>query len=171
MPISATGYDFENDYKYTDVRVKDRDSGRSFVVKMVNSKIKTASGTWTVKDGKVYDSKGKTLKDNQLELARYQAQFVEAAAGAGDNASAQKLNVYDLVGAAFKGKLEASLQNGKSEFHVTDADALEHGVFYGSMKNQKGETREMTITLLDDKPSNPVPKKEAFNLFKPSTWF
>ena len=170
MPISATGYDFENDYKYTDVKIKDRDSGRSFVIKMVNSKIKTASGTWTVKDGKVYDSKGKTLKDNQLELARYQAQFVEAAAAAGDNASAKKLNVYDLVGAAFANKLENSLQSGKSEFHVTDADALEHGVIYGTMKNSKGEKRNMEIELLQEPPAQ-APKKEGFNLFKPSTWF
>ena len=166
--VSITGYNFENDYNYTPVKVKDKDTGKTFVVQMVNAKIKGNKAEWTIKDGKVYDANGKTVKDNILEVTRYQAQFIKTAAAAGENANSAKLNEYDLVGAGFANLLEKNLQASKSEYHVKEADALEHGVIFADMQNEKGEKGHMEISFIKDPPA---PQEKKFSIWHPSTWF
>lgn len=168
--LSATGYNFEaNDYTYTPVKVRDKDTGKTFVIQMVNAQIKGNKAKWTVKDGKVYDAQGNAIKDNVLEVTKYQAQILKAAAAAGENANSERLNDYDLVGGAFNEKAEKMLQSAKSDFHVTDAEALEHGKIYADVKNKKGETGHLEITFLKDPP--PQKDESSFSWWKPWTWF
>jgi len=166
--VSATGYNFEQG-NYTSVRVKDKDSGKIFTIQMVNSEIKGNKAKWTIKDGQVYDSEGKTIRDRTIEVTRYQAQILKAAAEAGENANTSKLNEYDLVGAAFQDKIKKSLAEGQSEYQVTQADALEHGIIFADVENKKGETGHLEIKFLKDAPP---PKDETpFKWYNPFTWF
>ena len=168
--VSATGYNFEaNDYSYTPVKVKDKDTGDTFVIQMVNAKIKGNQASWTIKDGKVYDSNGKAIQDNILEVTKYQAQIIKAAAAAGDGANPERLNNYDLVGEIFASQAEKMLQNAKSEYHITDADALEHGVIYAGVQNKNGEKGRLEITFMSDKPK--PQEQNSFSWWKPWTWF
>ena len=168
--VSATGYNFEaNEYQYTPVTIKDKDSGRTFTIQMVNSEIKGNEAKWTIRDGKVYDAQGKTIEDRTIEVTRYQAQILEAAAEAGDGASKQRLNEYDLVGATFKDKVKQSLAQGNSEYHVTSADASESGLIFANVTNQKGETGRLEITLLKEAPQ--LKEETTFKWYDPRTWF
>ena len=169
--VSATGYNFENEFSYTPVKVKDKDSGETFVIQMVNSKIKGNKAEWTVKDGKVYDANGKTVQDNIVEVTKYQAQIIKAAAAAGDNANSKKLNTYDLIGAGFADKAEKALQNAKSDYHITDADALEHGKIYADVKNKQGSQGHLEITFLKDAPAPAKEQQQEFVWWNPFTWF
>ncbi len=145
---------------YTKVKVTDKDSGKSFVIDFKNAKVKGNEAEWTIKDGKVLDKNGKEVKDNELEVTRYQAALIKAAADGDGNG--KKLDSNDLVGSLYGKNAEAELQNAKSEFHVAkdkindppaqfgDADALEHGKIYANVENAKGEKGHLEIQFLDD---------------------
>lgn len=168
--VSATGYNFENEFSYTSVKVKDKDTGKISTIQMVNSEVKGNKAKYTVKDGQVYDANGKAVKDNIITLTRYQAEILKAAAGAGENANTTKLNEYDLVGSAFEAKAEKALQNAKSDYHVVEADATENGRINAYVKNKKGETGQLEIKFLNDSaPQNAQGKDEAI-WYKPWTW-
>lgn len=169
--VSATGYNFENDFSYTPVKVKDKDTGETFVIQMVNSKIKGNKAEWTVKDGKVYDANGKTIQDNILEVTKYQAQIIKAAAAAGDTSSPEKLNTYDIIGAGFADNAEKALQAAKSDYHITFADAFEGGQFYADVKNKQGNKGHLEITFLKDEPAPAKEQPQKFVWWNPSTWF
>ncbi len=144
---------------YTSVKVKDKDSGKSFVINFTNSKVKGNKAEWTIKDGKVYDKDGKTLKENEIEVTRYQAALIKAAAEGDGNG--QYLDSNDLIGAGFAENADKELQNVKSEYHVAkddynnpapfgDADALEHGIIYANVENAQGERGHLDIKFLDE---------------------
>lgn len=144
---------------YTRVRVTDKDSKKSFVIDFANSKIKGNVAEWTIKDGKVYDKNGKTVKDNEIEVTKYQAALIKAAAEGDGNG--KRLDSNDLVGAIYGEAAEAELQKAKSEYHVAKdtynnppalfgvADAMEHGVIFAEVENAKGDKGHLKIQLDD----------------------
>ena len=145
---------------YTSVKVKDKDSGKSFVINFTNSKVKGNKAEWTIKDGKVFDKDGKTLKENEIEVTRYQAALIKAAAEGDGNG--KYLDSNDLIGAGFAENAEIALENAQSEYHVAkdeynnpapfgDADALEHGIIYANVENAKGERGHLEINFLNEK--------------------
>ncbi len=162
--------DFSN---YTPVTVKDKDSGKSFVINFANAKIKGNEAEWTIKDGKVYDKNGKTVEDNLLEVTRYQAAIIQAAAE-GDGEGDKYLDSNDIIGAAFAEKVETALQEAKSEYHVDmnekysparpEADAFEYGVFYAGLENAEGDKKTFSIELLQNKP--PEEDKKWYQFWK-----
>ena len=143
----------------TRVKVKDKDSGKSFVINFTNSKVKGNKAEWTIKDGKVYDKDGKTLKENEIEVTKYQAALIKAAAEGDGNG--RYLDSNDLIGASYAENAEKELQNVKSEYHIAednynnpappfgDADALEHGIIYANVENSKGERGHLEIKFLN----------------------
>lgn len=174
------GNPFENDYNYTTVRVKDKDSGKTFTIDMVNSQVEGNSAKWKIENGKVYiydatSKKYKPVNDNTLEVTRYQAAILKAAAEAGDQGGTHKLNIYDICGAAFGERVDKELGRANSEYKVKrhpdvdrsdpysyDADALEYGVFYANVTNGKDNGRlKITINTEPDKyPEQYTPPKE-----------
>lgn len=161
---------------YTKVTVKDKDSGESFVIDFRNARVKGNVAEWTIKDGKVYDKDGQEVKDNELEVTKYQAALIKAAAeGDGDG---KRLDTNDLVGGLYGEKAEEELQKAKSEYHVRkdtmndppagggDADALEHGLIYANVENAKGERGHLEIQLLEkEQPLASPPKDKAWYEF------
>ena len=149
---------------YTKVTVRDKDSKKSFVIDFANAHVKGNEAEWTIQNGKVYDKQGKEIKGNILEVTRYQAALIKAAAeGDGDG---KKLDTNDLIGGLYGEKAEKELQNMNSEFHVAkdninypaapfgDADALEHGLIYANVENAKGQKGHLEIQLLKDVKKN-----------------
>ncbi len=161
---------------YTKVKVKDKDTGKSFVIDFKNAKVRGNEAEWTIKDGKVLDKNGKEVKDNELEVTRYQAALIKAAAeGDGDG---KVLDSNDLIGASYGEAAEKALQDVKSEYHVRkdtmndppalhgDADALEHGIIYANVENQKGERGRLEIEFEDaDKRQATMPDNKAWYEF------
>lgn len=145
---------------YTQVTVKDKDSGKSFVIDFKNARVKGNEAEWIVKDGKVYDKEGKEVKGNELEVTRYQAALIKAAAEGDGNG--KRLDSNDLVGGLYGEKAEQELQNAKSEYHIAkdtgnippapwgDADAYEHGLIHANVENAKGERGHLEIEFLNE---------------------
>lgn len=157
---------------YTPVRVKDKDSGKSFVINFVNSKVKGNQSEWTIKDGNVYDKDGKTIQDNIIEVTRYQAALIKAAAQG--NYDDKYLDWDDLNGAGYADNAEKELQKAKSEYKLQQdyylvprdeydtstgaykevyypvADATETGVISAAVVNPKGQKGQITIDLRQD---------------------
>ncbi len=146
---------------FTSVRVKDKDTGKAFVIDFKNAFIKGNESEWTVKDGKVYGKDGKEIKNNELEVTKYQAALIKAAAGGDGNG--KRLDTNDLVGGLYGEMAEAELQKSKSEYHVAkdtynvpsssmgyDADALEHGIIYANVENAKGNKGHLEIRFMKD---------------------
>ena len=177
--------------KYTPITVKDKDSGNSFVINFANAKIEGNENSWTIKDGKLYDKNGKTIQDNILEVTRYQAALIKAAAQGDDYNKDNYLNEYDLNGAAYADAAKAELQKAKSEYkldkwdtgevpdekggwkteYVDAADAYEHGVIEADVVNNKGEKGHLKISLLKDAPPPQAKKESNFEWYNPLTWF
>lgn len=161
---------------YTRVTVKDKDSGKSFVIDFKNAKVKGNEAEWTVKDGKVYDKDGKEVKGNELEVTKYQAALIKAAAEGDGNG--KRLDSNDLVGSMFAQKAKNELQNAQSEYHIAkdkknippapwgDADAYEHGLIHANVENAKGERGHLSIELLNDE-TQQAAKPEIKPWFKP----
>ncbi len=160
---------------YTKVKVTDKDSGKSFVIDFKNAKVKGNEAEWTIKDGKVFDKAGKEVKDNELEVTRYQAALIKAAAeGDGDG---KKLDSNDLVGGLYGEKAEAELQKANSEYHIAkdkanyppaphgDADALEHGKIYANVENAKGEKGHLEIQFLNEEKAPAKQEEKAWYEF------
>ncbi len=161
---------------YTKVKVKDKDTGKSFVIDFKNATVKGNEAQWTIKDGKVLDKNGKEVKDNELEVTRYQAALIKAAAEGDGNGKVLDSN--DLIGASYGKAAEEALQNAKSEYHVRkdtmndpsalfgEADAYEHGVIYADVENAKGERGHLEIEFEDaDKQHASAPKEKAWYEF------
>lgn len=144
---------------YTKVKVKDKDSGKSFVIDFKNAFVKGNQAEWTIKDGKVFDKDGKEVKNNELEVTRYQAALIKAAAEGDENG--KKLDTNDLVGGLYGEKADAELKKANSEYRVAkdnynnpgapwgDADALEHGLIYANVENPKGQKGHLEIRFLN----------------------
>ena len=101
---------------YTKVKVTDKDSGKSFVIDFRNAKVKGNQAEWTIKDGKVFDKNGNTIENNELEVTRYQAALIKAAAEGDENG--KKLDSKDLIGSMYGKKAEEELQKANSEYHI-----------------------------------------------------
>ena len=149
---------------YTRITVKDKDSGKSFVIDFVNARIKGNQASWTIKDGVLYDKNGKSVKDNILEVTKYQAALIKAADSYGDD----KINERDLNGAGYADAARRELDNVKSDFrldkwdtgsipddknggwktnYVDAADAYESGIFEADVINNKGEKGHLEIDI------------------------
>lgn len=165
-----------NNHGYTKVTVKDKDSGQSFVIDFKNAKIKGNEAEWTVKDGKVYGKDGKEIQGNELEVTKYQAALIKAAAG-GDG-DGKRLDTKDLVGGMYGELAEEELQKAKSEYHVAketynnpstsmgyDADALEHGKIYANVENAKGEKGHLEIQFMNDEQAQAKTQEKAWYEF------
>lgn len=155
---------------YTPVKVKDKDSGKSFVINFKNARITGNESSWTIKDGKVYDKDGKTIEDNTLEVTRYQAALIEAAAGNDYRGDKNYLDEEDLNGAGYADTAKEALQKAKSEYKldqwtagyvpgqeghpvpdiVPAADATEGGVIIADVINDKGDKGQLTIDIRTD---------------------
>ena len=172
------GNRFENEYVYTQVNVKDKDSGKTFPIQMVNSQIEGNAAKWKIENGKVYiyDSQTRNYKpvdDNTLEVTRYQAAILKAAAEAGDGADKSKLNEFDLCGSAFGERVDAELGKAQSEYKVRkydeddpysyDADASGN-TFVANVQNANGDKGRLKITINTEPDANP----DAYR--KPSIW-
>lgn len=161
MPKEVSGVNSQQQPNYTKVRVRDINTGKIEVFKMQNAKITGNKTEYTIKDGKVYDKDGNWLDGNAINLLKYQAAAIRAAAAGGDDPHV--LNTKDLTGSKYAEDLEAELQKNKSEFHVAnntsmapelgvkDADALEYGLIYANLVNAKGESGKITIDFNVDK--------------------
>ena len=157
---------------YTPVTVRDKDSGKQIVINFSNCKIEGNEATWTIKDGKVIDKNGKTVEDMTIEVTRYQAALIEAAAKGDDNG--EYLDERDLIGASYADNAQEALQIAKSEYKLVEdnvndygddrqrysADALEHGEIFADVKNDKGETGKLNIVL---EPEYQAPKMDSDN--------
>lgn len=150
---------------YTPVKVKNKDTQEIFVINFKNAKITGNEAEWTIKDGKVYDKNGKTIEDNILEVTRYQAALIKAAAK-GDEFKGEHdfLDEEDLNGATYAEYAAKELQNAQSEYRldkmnigytrkdgktipetVPAADATEGGIIFADVINDKGEKGRLRI--------------------------
>ncbi len=150
---------------YTPVKVKDKDTGKSFVINFKNAKVTGNEAEWTIKDGKVYDKNGKTIEDNTLEVTRYQAALIKAAAG--NDYDSKFLDEEDLNGAGYADTAKRELQNAKSGYKLAEwntglvpdkngnyvpdmrpaADAGETGYITAEVVNAKGEKGRIIIDM------------------------
>ena len=153
---------------YTPVTVKNKDTKETFVINFTNAKVKGNEAEWTIKDGKVYDKDGKTIEDNVMEVTRYQAALIKAAARGDDYKGEHNfLDREDLNGAIYADVAKEELQKAKSEYRLNDmetgyvpgdnggfvprivpaADATEGGVIFAEVVNKDGETGGLTIDI------------------------
>lgn len=155
---------------YTPVNIKDKDSGKSFIINFKNARVKGNEAEWTIKDGKVYDKDGKTIEDNTLEVTRYQAALIEAAAGNDYRGDKNYLDEEDLNGAGYADTAKKALKESKSGYkldqwiagYVPDsdnhpkpdivpaADATEVGVITAEVINDKGNKGRLIIDIRTD---------------------
>lgn len=160
---------------YTKVKVTDKDSGKSFVIDFKNAKVKGNQAEWTIKDGKVFDKNGNTVENNELEVTRYQAALIKAAAEGDENG--KKLDSKDLIGSMFGKRAEEELQKANSEYHIAkdnmndpaaqfgDADAMEHGTIYANVVNAKGEKGHLEIQFLNEDQASTKQEEKAWYEF------
>ena len=144
---------------YTPVTVKDKNSGKKIVINFANAKVKGNVAEWTIKDGVVYDKKGNIVPNNELQVTKYQAALLKAAAEGDGNG--KHLDTNDLVGGLYGENAEKALQEAKSEYHIAkdrynnppmpfgDADALEHGKIYANVENKAGQKGHLEINFTD----------------------
>lgn len=130
---------------YTRVTVRNKDSKESFEINFKDGVVKGNVAEWTIKDGKVYDKNGKTIEDNVMEVTRYQAALIKAAAG--DDTLDEK----DLNGANFEYAAKRELSIMGSRFTITTDgmnDATEGGIIYGRVVDEEtGERGGITIDI------------------------
>ena len=146
---------------YTRVTVKDKDSNTSFVINFKNARVTGNEAKWEIRDGVLYDKNGKPVEDNIMEVTRYQAALIRAAAGD------DTLDENDLCGANYANAAKDELAKSKSEFRldvwdtganyddngniktfeVPAADASEAGVFEADVVNNDGEKGHLTIDI------------------------
>jgi len=144
---------------YTNVRIINQDDPKSsFSVRMANAEITGNQVKYKVENGKVYKFNAKTnkyeiVRDNAIQLTRYQATGVQVAARGDEKGQPEILNWNDLTGARYGHDLDEALKKAKSEYRVLQdeyeqdeyyrlqADAGEHGVFtaFFQNKNDKSE--------------------------------
>lgn len=173
---------------YTPVTVKNKDSGEAFVINFKNAKVKGNEAEWTIKDGKVYDKNGKTIDDNILEVTRYQAALIKAAAEGGYDGYDNYLDEIDLNGAGYAEYAKKALQDAKSEYKLDEmntgyipddkgnfvpdmvpaADATEGGVIFAEVVNGKGDKGKLTIDIRTEEQlaDEQRRKEEAAKLFE-----
>ena len=173
---------------YTPVKVKDKDSGKSFVINFKNARITGNESSWTIKDGKVYDKDGKTIEDNTLEVTRYQAALIEAAAKNDCSGYKNYLDEEDLNGAGYADTAKEALQKSKSGYkldqwtagymldreghHIPNtvpaADATEGGIIAAEVVNAKGHKGRLIIDIRTDEQlaAEERYKKEAEKYFE-----
>lgn len=156
MTDKISGAPVNQNQKLTTLKVQDSSTGKVEIFEMQNAKITGNKSEYTIRDGKVYDKKGVALDGNIINLLKYQAAAIRAAA-AGSEEGDHVLDTKDLTGSKFAYDLEAELQKSKSEYHVAnntqmdpklkvkEADALEHGVIFANLINGKGEKGKITI--------------------------
>lgn len=146
---------------YTPVKVKDKDSGENFIINFTNCKVQGNEASWTIKDGKVVDKNGKTVEDMTIEVTRYQAALIKAAASGDDYGDDAYLDDRDLIGAAYADNAKEALQEAKSEYKLVEdtvnnygdgytrysADALEYGEIFADVENAKGDKGKLNIIL------------------------
>lgn len=154
---------------YTQVKIRDKDSGKSIVIKFQNAKVTGNKAEWTILNGKVYDGNGNEVKDNTLNVTKYQQALIMAAASGEEFGEIQNqkerfiLDEKDLTGASFYNVAKKALADVGSEYQIVkdpnntnegyfgEADALEHGLIFAQLKNQKGENGKLFIQLNDEK--------------------
>lgn len=152
--IKRSAPDLYAQEKLTPVKVKNKDTGETFTINMVNADIVGNKVKYEVKDGKVLKD-GKPIKDNEIELLRYQTEAIKAAAEGDGFGDKHILDSNDINGTTYAENLEKRLQNAKSEFHVYEypdqfpahktADATESGLFTALLQNNKGEKGRIDI--------------------------
>jgi len=154
--------------KYTPVKVRDKDSGKSIVINFQNAKVTGNSAEWTIRNGKVFDKAGNEVKDNTLNVTKYQQALIMAAAEGKQFGEIQNdkerfiLDEKDLTGANYYDSAKEALADVGSEYHIVkdpnntnegyfgEADALEHGVIFAQLENQKGDKGRLFIQLHDE---------------------
>lgn len=158
--VTRQHYITGEDLNYTKVTVKDKDSGRSFIINFKNAKVTGNQAEWTIKDGLVYDKNGKTIQDNIMEVTRYQAALIQAAAENSEKGD-KFIDEYDLNGAGYAYNAEKALQENKSQYkldtfevifgtepkQIKSADATEHGVIYADVVNKDNEEEKGHLTI------------------------
>jgi len=153
------GFDYGS---YTPIKVKDKDSGKQFTINFKNAKVTGNEASWTIKDGVLCDKNGKPIKDNVMEVTRYQAAIIKAADSDGDSF----IDEDDYTGGGFAYDITEELQEAKSEFKVPeytygytygkdgelvplktyDAEAS-NGRFTAFVENSKGEKGKLIIDI------------------------
>ena len=156
---------------YTPVTVKNKDTQETFVINFKNAKVTGNEAEWTIRDGKVYDKNGKTIEDNVMEVTRYQAALIKAAARGDDFKGEHNfLDRDDLNGATYAEVAKEELQKAKSEYKldemeigyfpdkngkfvpeiVSAADATEAGIIFANVINDEGEKGRLRIDIRTD---------------------
>lgn len=158
--VTRQHYITGEDLNYTKVKVKDKDSGKSFIINFKNAKVTGNQAEWTIKDGLVYDKNGKTIQDNEMEVTRYQAALIQAAAGNSEKDDTF-MDDYDLIGAGYADNAEKALQENKSQYkldtfeitsgtereQIKSADATEAGVIYADVVNKDNDEEKGHLTI------------------------
>ncbi len=156
--VNHCGYDYGT---YTPITVRDKDSGKSFVINFKNSTVTGNEASWTIKDGVLCDKNGKSIKDNVMEVTRYQAAIIKAADHDGDTF----IDGDDYTGSLFGEQVTEELQKAKSEYKVPmytygytiengeyvplqtpDAEAS-NGFFEAYVENSKGDKGRLIIDI------------------------
>ena len=156
---------------YTPVTVKNKDTQETFVINFKNAKVTGNEAEWTIRDGKVYDKNGKTIEDNVMEVTRYQAALIKAAARGDDFKGEHNfLDRDDLNGATYAEVAKEELQKAKSEYKLDEmeigyfpdengkfvpeivpaADATEAGIIFANVINDEGEKGRLRIDIRTD---------------------
>lgn len=156
---------------YTPVTVKNKDTQETFVINFKNAKVTGNEAEWTIRDGKVYDKNGKTIEDNVMEVTRYQAALIKAAARGDDFKGEHNfLDRDDLNGATYEEVAKEELQKAKSEYKLDEmeigyfpdkngkfvpeivpaADATEAGIIFANVINDEGEKGRLRIDIRTD---------------------
>ena len=156
---------------YTPVTVKNKDTQETFVINFKNAKVTGNEAEWTIRDGKVYDKNGKTIEDNVMEVTRYQAALIKAAARGDDFKGEHNfLDRDDLNGATYAEVAKEELQKAKSEYKLDEmeigyfpdkngkfvpeivpaADATEAGIIFANVINDEGEKGRLRMDIRTD---------------------
>ncbi len=145
--------------EYTPVKIKDKDSRKSFVINFIDAEIYSNDKKWKIKDGYVYDQNDKKLKTNEIKVSNAEAALIKAAAKGDGNG--KYLDDDDLVGAVFGILATKELKENNSKYKLVkdetnnnkmpfgDADAMKNGQIYANIENNKGEKQHFEIRLSD----------------------
>ncbi len=171
MEINGTQGTQQRASQYTPVKIKEKETGKSFVINFLDAEITGNKNKWKIKDGKVYNADGKEIKNKELKLTKYQAALLKAAARGDGNGA--YLDEKDLIGSGYGQLAAEELKRANSKFRLAkdttnnpplpfgDADAMEHGMIYANVENNKGEKGHLEIKLLDH-----YVTKEVYDIFK-----
>ena len=145
--------------EYTPVKIKNKDSGKSVVINFIDSEIISDKTKWKIAEGKVYNSEGKIIRNNEINVPNAQAALILAAAKGDGNG--KYLDENDLIGSGYGEIAEAELKKANSKFKIAkdevnnppmpfgDADAMENGQIYANAQNEKGERIHFEIRMTD----------------------